>query len=143
MKEMMHKQAYLKLLYMALLSFASMYILMYAMVNQFTNVYPNINQFYMAGLMTMPMVLIEMIVMSSMYMDKNRNKLIIILSFIAVVVFFLLIRYQSAVSDKQFLKSMIPHHAAAILMCQETKIKDPEINALCSKIISSQQQEID
>ena len=143
MKEMMHKLAYLKLLYMALLSFASMYILMYAMVNQFANVYPNINQFYMAGLMTMPMVLIEMIVMSSMYMDKNRNKLIIILSFIALVVFFLLIRYQSAVSDKQFLKSMIPHHAAAILMCQETKIKDPEINALCSNIISSQQQEID
>lgn len=143
MKEMMHKQAYLKLLYMALLSFASMYILMYAMVNQFANVYPNINQFYMAGLMTMPMVLIEMIVMSSMYMDKNRNKLIIILSFIALVVFFLLIRYQSAVSDKQFLKSMIPHHAAAILMCKETKIKDPEINALCSNIISSQQQEID
>lgn len=143
MKEMMHKQAYLKLLYMALLSFASMYILMYAMVNQFANVYPNINQFYMAALMTMPMVLIEMIVMSSMYMDKNRNKLIIILSFIALVVFFLLIRYQSAVSDKQFLKSMIPHHAAAILMCQETKIKDPEINALCSNIISSQQQEID
>ena len=143
MKEMMHKQAYLKLLYMALLSFASMYILMYAMVNQFANVYPNINQFYMAGLMTMPMVLIEMIVMSSMYMDKNRNKLIIILSFIALVVFFLLIRYQSAVSDKQFLKSMIPHHAAAILMCQETKIKDPEIIALCSNIISSQQQEID
>lgn len=140
---MMHKQAYLKLLYMALLSFASMYILMYAMVNQFANVYPNINQFYMAALMTMPMVLIEMIVMSSMYMDKNRNKLIIILSFIALVVFFLLIRYQSAVSDKQFLKSMIPHHAAAILMCQETKIKDPEINALCSNIISSQQQEID
>ena len=116
---------------------------MYAMVNQFANVYPNINQFYMAGLMTMPMVLIEMIVMSSMYMDKNRNKLIIILSFIALVVFFLLIRYQSAVSDKQFLKSMIPHHAAAILMCKETKIKDPEINALCSNIISSQQQEID
>ena len=143
MKEMMHKQAYLKLLYMALLSFASMYILMYAMVNQFANVYPNINQFYMAALMTMPMVLIEMIVMSSMYMDKNRNKLIIILSFIALVVFFLLIRYQSDVSDKQFLKSMIPHHAAAILMCQETKIKDPEINALCSNIISSQQQEID
>ncbi len=143
MKEMMHELAYHKLLYMALLSFASMYILMYAMVNQFTNVYPNINQFYMAGLMTMPMVLIEMIVMSSMYMDKNSNKLIIILSFIALVVFFLMIRYQSAVSDKQFLKSMIPHHAAAILMCQETKIKDSEIKALCSNIISSQQQEID
>lgn len=143
MKEMMHKQAYLKLLYMVLLSFASMYILMYAMVNQFNNVIPNINQFYMAGLMTMPMVLIELIVMSAMYMDKNRNKLIIILSFAGLVVFFLLIRFQGAVSEKQFLKSMIPHHAAAILMCEETKIEDSEIKALCGNIVSSQQQEIE
>jgi uncharacterized protein (DUF305 family) len=143
MKEMMHKQAYLKLLYMVLLSFAFMYILMYAMVNQLNNVIPNINQFYMAGLMTMPMVLIELIVMSAMYMDKNRNKLIIILSFAGLVVFFLLIRFQGAVSEKQFLKSMIPHHAAAILMCEETKIEDSEIKALCGNIVSSQQQEIE
>lgn len=142
MKEMMHKQAYLKLLYMVLLSFASMYILMYAMVNQLNNVIPNINQFYMAGLMTMPMVLIEMIVMSAMYMDKNRNKLIIILSFVGLVGFFLLIRFQGAVSEKQFLKSMIPHHASAILMCKETKISDPEIQVLCSNIVSGQQQDI-
>lgn len=142
MKEMMDKQAYLKLLYMTLLSFASMYILMYAMVNQLSNVIPNINQFYMAGLMTMPMVLIEMVVMSAMYMDKNRNKLIMILSFMALLVFFLLIRYQGAVSEKQFLKSMIPHHASAILMCEQTKIEDPEIKALCGDIISSQQKEI-
>lgn len=127
---MMHKQAYLKLLYMVLLSFASMYVLMYAMVNQLNNVIPNINQFYMAGLMTMPMVLIEMIVMSAMYIDKNRNKLIILLSFVGLVVFFLLIRFQGAVSEKQFLKSMIPHHASAILMCKETKISDPEIQVL-------------
>ncbi len=115
---------------------------MYAMVNQLNNVIPNINQFYMAGLMTMPMVLIEMIVMSAMYMDKNRNKLIIILSFVGLVGFFLLIRFQGAVSEKQFLKSMIPHHASAILMCKETKISDPEIQVLCSNIVSGQQQEI-
>ena len=143
MKEMLHKKAYLMLLYMVLLSFASMYILMYAMVNQFNNVIPNINQFYMAGLMTMPMVVIEMVVMSAMYMDKNRNKLIIVLSSVALVVFFILIRFQGGVSDRQFLKSMIPHHASAILMCEETKIKDLEIKALCSNIISGQQQEIE
>jgi hypothetical protein len=39
------------------LSFISMYVLMYAMVDRFANVYPNFNQFYMAGLMTAPMVL--------------------------------------------------------------------------------------
>ena len=49
MKDMMNKKSYLKLLYMAILSFISMYILMYAMVNKFDNVIPNINQFYMAG----------------------------------------------------------------------------------------------
>lgn len=143
MKEMMHRQAYLKLLYMVVLSFAAMYILMYAMVNQLNNVIPNINQFYMAGLMTMPMVVIEMVVMSAMYKDKNRNKLIITLSSVALVVFFLLIRFQGGVSDTQFLKSMIPHHASAILMCEKTNIKDAEIKALCSNIISGQQQEIE
>lgn len=143
MNDAMHKGAYLKLLYMTLLSFAAMYVLMYAMVNQLDNVLPNINQFYMAGMMSMPMVLIELGVMSAMYMDKNRNKWIFILSAIALVVFFLLIRFQGGVSDRQFLKSMIPHHASAILMCEETKLSDPNIKALCSDIITSQQQEIE
>lgn len=143
MNDAMHKGAYLKLLYMTLLSFAAMYVLMYAMVNQLDNVLPNINQFYMAGMMSMPMVLIELGVMSAMYMDKNRNKWILILSAIALVVFFLLIRFQVGVSDRQFLKSMIPHHASAILMCEETKLSDQNIQALCRDIITSQQQEIE
>ena len=37
---------------MLLLSFACMYALMYAMVDRFANVVPNVNQFYMAALMT-------------------------------------------------------------------------------------------
>jgi uncharacterized protein (DUF305 family) len=39
---------------MTLLSFASMYILMYAMVDSRRSVYANINQVYMAGPMTAP-----------------------------------------------------------------------------------------
>lgn len=38
---------------------------------------------------------------------------------------------------------MIPHHASAILMCEESPIQDPEIQMLCRRIISSQQAEID
>jgi hypothetical protein len=41
---------------MTALSFISMYVLMYAMVDRFANVYSNLNQFYMAGLMTAPLV---------------------------------------------------------------------------------------
>jgi hypothetical protein len=50
MKTSMQSNHYIKLLVMAVLSFISMYVLMYAMVNTFVNVIPNINQFYMAGL---------------------------------------------------------------------------------------------
>jgi uncharacterized protein (DUF305 family) len=64
-------------------------------------------------------------------------------SCIVLIAFFLLIRQQTAVSDRQFLKSMIPHHASAILMAKEANINDPEIKELCRTIIASQQQEID
>ena len=134
---------YKKLLVMAGLSFMSMYVLMYAMVNTFANVVPNINQFYMAGLMTAPMIIIEMGLMGSMYMDKKLNTIIVAISSILLIAFFVFIRQQSAVSDKQFLKSMIPHHASAILMCTKANIQDAEIKDLCQSIISSQQQEID
>ena len=54
-----NNQHYKKLLFMVVLSFICMYVLMYSMVNTFSNADPNINQFYMAGLMTMPMIMIE------------------------------------------------------------------------------------
>jgi len=38
---------------------------------------------------------------------------------------------------------MIPHHASAILMCEQSPIRDPEIKALCGSILSNQQAEID
>ena len=46
---------------------------MYAMVDSFANVYPNLNQAYMAALMTAPMVLIELAVMRGMYTNTRAN----------------------------------------------------------------------
>jgi peptidoglycan biosynthesis protein MviN/MurJ (putative lipid II flippase) len=107
---------YRNLLIMAALSFTLMYILMYSIVNTIGNVLNNLNQFYMPELMTAPMVLIELFVMRSMYQNKGCNALITVASVIAGLMFFLLIRQQAAIADKQFLRSMIPHHAGAILM---------------------------
>lgn len=134
---------YKKLALMVVLSFAAMYILMYAMVDKFSNVIPNVNQFYMAGLMAMPMMIIELIVMGSMYKKKKLNIILFASGSIALIVFYLCIRQQAGVGDKQFLKSMIPHHAAAILMVEQTPIEDPEIQELAKKIIVSQQAEIE
>jgi uncharacterized protein (DUF305 family) len=138
-----HTNHYIHLLIMTVLSFISMYILMYAMVDTFANVYPNLNQFYMAGLMTAPMAIIEVLLMGSMYRSKSANIVIIAASVIALGTFFVLIRQQTAVADSQFLKSMIPHHAGAILMCEKAPIKDAEIAKLCRAIIDSQRSEID
>lgn len=47
---------YGRLIVMVVLSFITMYALMYGMVNVFANVYLDVNQFYMAGLMAAPWV---------------------------------------------------------------------------------------
>src|SRR5688572_11765369 len=93
-----HGHHYKILVIMILLSFISMYVLMYAMVNSFGNVYPNINQFYMAGLMATAMIIIELALMWSMYKNKKLNMLIMAVSSGLLAAFWTGIREQTAVS---------------------------------------------
>lgn len=138
----MHEGHYLKLALMTVLMFIVMYALMYAMVDRFTNVYSNLNQVYMAGLMTAPMVLIEMALMRAMYVQKRLNTFIVASSVVLGIACWLGIREQAAIGNEQFLRSMIPHHAGAILMCKKTSATQAEIRQLCANIIVGQQHEI-
>jgi hypothetical protein len=88
----MHKQYYGHLAIMTALSFIAMFVLMYAMVDRFANVYTNIKQFYMAGLMAAPMVVIELLVMRAMYPDIRINVIFGGVALAALVMFFLGIR---------------------------------------------------
>ena len=135
--------AYARLAAMTALSFVAMYILMYAMVNSLGNVYNSLNEVYMAALMAAPMVAIGLAVMGPMYPNRRLNAALIIASLVALAVFWALVRTQAAVGDEQFVRSMIPHHAGAILMCREAPVQDAEIRSLCQEIIESQQREID
>jgi len=134
---------YRHLVVMIGLSFLTMYVLMYAMVDVFDNVYSNLNQAYMAGLMAAPMAIIELVVMRMMYRERRLNLVIGGVSVVVLAVCWALIRQQTAIGDRQFLRSMIPHHAGAILMCGEASVSDAEIKALCKNIVTSQQSEID
>jgi uncharacterized protein (DUF305 family) len=133
---------YRRFLLMIVLSFVAMYILMYAMVDVFGNALSNLNQVYMAGLMTAAMVIIELTVMRGMYHDKRRNAIILTAGVVAMALFWTFTRRQVGIGDDQFLRSMIPHHAGAILMCNEASIRSPGIRQLCTGIIASQQSEI-
>ena len=128
---------------MALLSFISMYFLMYLMVDSYSNVYMNLNQVYMAGIMTVPMIFIELLLMNSMYPNKKLNTVLIGASLATLIALLFLLRKQIAITDKEFLKSMIPHHAAALLMCHENHLQDPDLKKLCNTISATQQHEID
>jgi uncharacterized protein (DUF305 family) len=133
---------YRRLLVMALSSFLSMYVLMYAMVDRASNALPNLNQAYMAGLMTAPMVLIEVLIMSGMYPERRRNGIVLAVSLIVGIGCFAAMRRQTAISEGQFLRSMIPHHAGAILMCDNAALQSDEAKQLCRNITSSQRSEI-
>lgn len=81
--------------------------------------------------------------MGTMYERMKWNFLILGVSTLALVGFFLLVRLQTGISDKQFVRSMIPRHASALLMCGKASLKDPEIKKLCQHILSSQQSQVD
>ena len=132
-----------RLLLMAALHFGAMYLLMYAMVDRSDNIYPNLNQAYMAAIMSMPMLAIEVALMGSMYGTRRTLAAILAGSALVFAAAFIALRQQAAIGDREFLRSMIPHHGAAILMCEQAPIEDPEILALCDQIISGQQAEID
>ena len=100
----MHTDSYVRLLIMTVLSFLSMYVFMYAMVDKFDNVFSSYNQVYMAGLITAPMVIIEILLMWAMYENKNANLMIVAASILALGAFFVLIRQQTAIADTQILK---------------------------------------
>ena len=139
----MGKKMYPKFALMMALSFIAMYVLMYAMVNTFANALPSFNQAYMAGLMTAPMAILEMLLMGGMYPNKKANLAVLVGSVLLLMLCWIAIRQQVGISDRQFLKSMVPHHAGAILMCQQANLRDPEVRALCAGIVTSQQAEID
>ena len=139
----MEKGHYLRLAAMIGLSFVAMYVLMYAMVDVLSNALPNLNQAYMAALMTAPMLVLELLLMGHMYANKRINSGLIIGGVLLLVLAWVGIRQQVAIGDEQFLRSMIPHHASAILMCEKAPLRDPDIQQLCLQIVASQQGEID
>jgi uncharacterized protein (DUF305 family) len=120
-----------------------MYVAMFAMIDGLADFYNNLNMLYMVLMMVAPMGTFMLLTMSSMYAKRNLNRALHVLFVILLAGGFLSTRQQMAIADTQFLRSMIPHHSGAILMCREASMTDPEIASLCEKIIHSQKEEID
>jgi len=140
MKDM--KASYTKLFLMILSSAIAMYIVMYANVFSFSHAYTALMRIYMALLMTVPMIIIMLWFMRSMYGNKKTNQIIIVLSLLLGWALFLAIRNQSGIYDTQWLRAMIPHHSSAILTSSRVKFQDAEVKKLADEIIAAQEKEI-
>lgn len=138
-----HKMHYKHLAYMIAAHFLVMYVVMYSMVHTFADVFLNLNNVYMTAAMAAPMAALMLIFMRSMYPDRRINMAIYAATAVLTVLFVLFTRQQTFVGDKQFVKSMVPHHSGAILMCERASITDSELKALCAQIIQGQRAEIE
>jgi uncharacterized protein (DUF305 family) len=139
----MMKNSYFSLGLQTLISGIIMYLVMFVMIDGIDSFYNNLNMFYMTLMMVAPMVALMILAMAHMFKSKSANVTLLAVSFVAFVGSFALIRTQTTIGDRAFLRSMIPHHSGAILMCQEASLSDPEIVKLCGNIIKSQREEID
>jgi uncharacterized protein (DUF305 family) len=119
-----------------------MYLVMYTMIATLDDFRLNLNNVYMTLMMVAPMAVVMLAAMRSMFPSRRVNLVVVAVAVLAFTASFAAMRNQAAVGDREFLRSMIPHHSGAILMCREAAITDPEIVALCRQIVESQQKEI-
>lgn len=136
------KSGYGSLAVQTVISGVIMYLVMFVMIDRLSSFYNNLNMVYMTLMMVAPMVVLMVVAMKGMFPSKALNAALLIGSAVAFFGSFALIRTQTTIGDTAFLRSMIPHHSGAILMCEQANLRDAEVKALCGNIIKSQREEI-
>ena len=141
----MERHHYKMLAVNLVLGLAIMYFAMFAMIWSLGEFVQNINFLYMALVMWAPMSIVMLFTMKSMYKNAKLNTVLYGIFIAVFVLSFVGIRAQGLVGDRQFLRSMIPHHSGALLMCNRSALRDAEIRDLCfgpDGIVTGQTREI-
>lgn len=125
------------------LGLAVMYVVMFSMIDGWSDFRNNLNMFYMAVTMWAPMGIFMLATMPGMYPNKRVNVALYVLFAMLTAGSLWATRAQALIDDRQFIDSMIPHHSGAILMCREANLSDPELVTLCGEIAKAQRDEID
>ncbi len=133
---------YVKFGVILLISLGLMWVLSMSMIRSLDHFYLNLSNFWMALLMVGAMAIVMVIGMWSMFKNTKANIAMLVGFAVLFGGAFALGRTETFVGNEEFLKSMIPHHSRAILVCQESNITDPEIIELCKEIVEAQQKEI-
>jgi hypothetical protein len=112
------------------------------MVNKLTYVTNNIGKVYLATIMGLFMVLIEVMMHDHQYHVLSVNWYAILFALLAMFTY--LYRNQIAIGDKQYLEGMIEHHSMALFQSEEIlkKTDNYDIAKLAKNIIQTQTDEL-
>lgn len=137
-----HSRPYMMFWVNMALSLVVMYVVMFSMIDGWGDFRNNLNMFYMAVTMWAPMGIFMLLTMRGMYPNRRANLALYLLFAILTVGSLWATREQTLIDDRQFIKSMIPHHSGAILMCRQAALTDQELISLCEGIKDAQRAEI-
>lgn len=112
------------------------------MVSSLSDITNNIGKAYLAIIMGLSMVLVEIGMHDMQYGSISSTKYGLIIAFLCLFIY--LYRNQVAIKDKEYLKGMIEHHSMAVFMSEEIlkKSDDYHIAKLAKNIIQTQKDEI-
>ena len=112
------------------------------MVNNRLYITNNIGKAYLATIMGLLMVLLEVMMHDQQYKVLSHNYYIILGVLLALFVY--LYRAQVAIKDKQYLEAMIEHHSMGIFTSEEIlkKTDSYDVTKLAKNIIQQQKDEI-
>ena len=130
-------------IFMMLLSFfIQYYVMSFIMTNDLTNIRNSLGKVYMSGIMALLMGIVE-VAMNDYYMNMISAKYYIVL-FILLGTLYYMYKTQQYIYDRDYLNEMIEHHSMALTTSGEIlkKTSDPKVKILASKIINTQEDEI-
>jgi len=137
----------MKLTYTMIVMFVGSFIVQYflmppIMVNKYSYVTNNIGKAYLATIMGIYMVMLEIMMRDHQYHVLSINWYVILFGLLSIVIY--LYRKQIAINDKQYLESMIEHHSMAIFQSEEIlkKTDNYDVTKLAKNIIEKQTDEL-
>ncbi|MEZ5207657.1 MAG: DUF305 domain-containing protein [Acidimicrobiales bacterium] len=135
-------RGYLRFGAMILVSTTVMFGVMYLNTYELSHVEFSETRLYMSLLMGATMTAIMLAFMLGMHRNRKVNAAIFGLAALVFVGALWLVRSQSAVEDRTYMRGMTPHHSIAVLTSANAEIRDARVRKLADGIIASQCREI-
>lgn len=139
---MQQRAMYGRLALSLLVSGVVMYPLAFSQLEEAGHFHLSLATFYITVSMVAAMGIVMTLVMRPMLPSHRVNVGILAAFGVLLLVGLGLGRTEAFVDDRAFLRSMIPHHSRAVLVCREADLANPRVTDLCGEIVSSQLREI-